>query len=65
MLLVSSYFFCSAEWGSASQMCTPHTIYGVVTLFNTLHVVFRIFLEFFFISGAFERILLHLDLTWT
>ena len=47
MLLVSSYFFCSAEWGSASQMCTPHTIYGVVTLFNTLHVVFRVFLEFF------------------
>ena len=36
------YFFVLMT-GSPSQMCTPHTIYGVVTLFNTLHVVFALF----------------------
>ena len=64
MLLVSSYFFVQLNGGERHK-CAHHTIYGVVTLFNTLHVVFRVFWKFFFISGAFERILLHLDLTWT
>jgi hypothetical protein len=44
-------------------MCTAHTIYGVATLFNTLHVVFDLILEKLSVGDSFYSNLMYLDLT--
>lgn len=56
-------FLCVLMHGAPSQMCTAHTIYGVTTLFNTLHVVFDPILENLSLGDSFYSNLLHLDLT--
>jgi hypothetical protein len=56
-------FLCVLMHGAPSQMCTAHTIYGVATLFNTLHVVFDLILENLSLGDSFYSNLLHLDLT--
>jgi hypothetical protein len=56
-------FFCVRMIGAPSQMCTAHTIYGVATLFNTLHVVFDLILEKLSVGDSFYSNLLYLDLT--
>jgi hypothetical protein len=56
-------FLCVRMIGAPSQMCTAHTIYGVATLFNTLHVVFDLILEKLLVGDSFYSNLLYLDLT--
>ena len=56
-------FLCVRMIGTPSQMCTAHTIYGVATLFNTLHVVFDLILEKLSVGDSFYSNLLYLDLT--
>ena len=63
MLWLTSNDLLASMNADAFRMCTAHTIYGVATLFNTLHVVFDPFFKNFSRGDSFCSNLLYLELT--
>ena len=64
MLWLTSNDGLASMNAGAFRMCTPHTIYGVETLFNTLRVVFGKFFQNMTGIVPFIENLLHLALIY-